>query len=183
MLIWKHYQWSHAGVFYIVDPWSQELHSRKLIKTLVYEINAQCSHRAMQTWWRGPSMHNVVTDAWKHGGEGPLDVFACQETSGVDGSSIQPTVVDLCPVESHLKMWFCDTWWLLFMEWKTKWRNIIACHFLLQECMGKPDMGTLQTVARRSCFVELNIIVCGFRFRFCKPYGVNIRMYHPSVVD
>ena len=32
-----------------VDPPMQELHSRKLMKTLVYEINAQCSHRAMKT--------------------------------------------------------------------------------------------------------------------------------------
>ena len=38
----------------IVEPPMQELHSRKLRKNLVHEINAQCSHRAMKTWWTGP---------------------------------------------------------------------------------------------------------------------------------
>ena len=36
-----------------VDPLMKELHSRKLSKTIVYEINAQCSHLAMKTWLRG----------------------------------------------------------------------------------------------------------------------------------
>ena len=71
----------------------QELHSRKLSKTLVYEINVQCIHQDIQD-----------------GGEGPLDVFTFQETKELDGSSFQPLVVDLCPVESYLKMWFRDTW-------------------------------------------------------------------------
>ena len=41
-----------------VDPPMQELHSRKLRKTLVYEINAQCSQGDMKTWLRGPPKCN-----------------------------------------------------------------------------------------------------------------------------
>ena len=56
------------------------------------------------------SMHNVVTGACKHGGEGPLDLAACQHTNRVDGSSIWPPVANLCRVEIRLKMWFTETW-------------------------------------------------------------------------
>ena len=47
-------------IFGRVDPPMQELHSRKLSKTLVYEINAQCSHRVMKTQWRGPPICNNI---------------------------------------------------------------------------------------------------------------------------
>ena len=56
------------------------------------------------------SMDNVVTWKCKQAREAPLDVFTFQETNGVSGSSIQHLVVDLCPIESCLKMWFKDTW-------------------------------------------------------------------------
>ena len=41
-------------IFCKVDPPIQELYSTKIRTTLFYEINAQCSHRAMKTWWRVP---------------------------------------------------------------------------------------------------------------------------------
>ena len=94
------------------------------------------------------SIHNVDNVPSKQSGEAPLYVVTCQETNRVDGSSIRPPVDDLCPVESFLKMWFMDTWWLLVLKCKTKWRSIIACHWLLQVCMGKDNMVTLPIVAR-----------------------------------
>ena len=49
----------------IVDTPMQELHSRKLRKTLAYEINAQCSHHSMQTRWRGPPRCScILGDRW-----------------------------------------------------------------------------------------------------------------------
>ena len=71
-------------------------------------------------------MHNLVTVSCKHGGEGPLYIVACQEANGVDGSSIRPPASDLCRVESRVKMWFRDTWWLSVWEKKTKQSIIIA---------------------------------------------------------
>ena len=55
-------------------------------------------------------MHNDFTRTFKHGGEGPLEVMEFQETNGVDKSSIQPSVSELCRVKSHMKMSFRDTW-------------------------------------------------------------------------
>ena len=36
--------------------------------------------------------------------------MACQETNGVDDSSIQPPITELCRAASHIKMLFWDTW-------------------------------------------------------------------------
>ena len=51
-----------------------------------------------------------VTGPFKHGGEGPLEVMACQETNRFNGSLIQPPVSELCRAESRMKMSFRDTW-------------------------------------------------------------------------
>ena len=56
------------------------------------------------------SMHNGVTGPCKHGGEGPLEVMACQDTNEFYGSSSRPLIVELCRVGSHMKMSFRDTW-------------------------------------------------------------------------
>ena len=38
---------------------------QELSKTLVYEMNAQCSHWAMKTWWRAPPRGNgMLGDQW-----------------------------------------------------------------------------------------------------------------------
>ena len=58
LLTWEHHQDWHGGWFFKVDPPMRELHWRKLRKTLVYKTDAQWSHWAMQTWWRGPSRGN-----------------------------------------------------------------------------------------------------------------------------
>ena len=55
-------------------------------------------------------MQKVVTGKYKQDRQVPLDVFVCQDTNEIYCSSIRPLVVDLCPVESCLKMWFKDTW-------------------------------------------------------------------------
>ena len=65
IMIWKHYQQSHGGGFCRFDPPMQELHSRKLRKILVYEINAKCSHWSMQTHWRStPRCSCIIGYQW-----------------------------------------------------------------------------------------------------------------------
>ena len=86
------------------------------------ELTHQCKSCIQGNWAKSyfiKSMHNVVIGPWKHNGEDPLDVFACQDTNRVDGLSIWPPLDDLCLVESHIKMWFRDTWWLLVLEQKS----------------------------------------------------------------
>ena len=58
MLIWEHHQDWHGGGFWKVDSPMQDLHWRKLNKTLVYKIEAHWSHWAMKMWWRGPTRGN-----------------------------------------------------------------------------------------------------------------------------
>ena len=55
-------------------------------------------------------MHSGVTGPCKHGGEGPLEVMACQETNELYILSILPLVVELCQAASRMKMSFRDTW-------------------------------------------------------------------------
>ena len=65
MSIWEHYQYWHGGGFCRFDPPMRELHWRKLNKTLFYEIDAECSHWAMKTWWIGPPRGNgMPRDQW-----------------------------------------------------------------------------------------------------------------------
>ena len=92
-------------------------------------------------------MHIEVTEPWKHNREGQLEVMACQEINGVNGSLIQPSVVKLCQVASHMKMSFKDTWSLSVWERKTKRSRKIACHWLRQVCMANADMETLPRMA------------------------------------
>ena len=89
-----------------------------------------------------------VTGPWKHYGEGPLEVMAFHETNRVKNSSIRPPVIELCRVESCMKMSFKDTLSLLVREKKTKRRSNIACRWLWQVCMANVDMGTLPRLAR-----------------------------------
>ena len=42
--------------------------------------------------------------------------MACQETNGVDGSLIGPSVAKLCRAASRMKMSFRDTWSLLVWD-------------------------------------------------------------------
>ena len=130
MSIWEHYQQWHSQGFCRVDPPMQELHWRKLSKTIVYKTDAQWTHWAMKTWWIGP-----------------LEVMEFQETNEFDVSSIPPLVAELCRVESRMKMLFKDTWWLSIRERKNKWSSNIACHCFQQLSMGNADMGTLPRLA------------------------------------
>ena len=95
------------------------------------------------------SKHNEVIGPLKNKGEGHLEVITCE----VNGFSIRLLVSELCPVESHMKMSFRDTWWLSVWEKKNKRSNKIACRWLLQVCMGKVDMVTLATQPRSSVFM------------------------------
>ena len=98
------------------------------------------------------TMHNGSIGPCKRGGEGPLEVMACQETNKFDGSSIQAPVAELCGVASCMKMLFMDTWSLLGPGAKKKWSNKIACRWLRQVCMGNADMGTPPRPAWRRFF-------------------------------
>ena len=60
MLIWEHHDDWNGGWFFRVDPPMRELHWRKLSKILCYETDAQWSHWAMKTWWRGPTRGNCM---------------------------------------------------------------------------------------------------------------------------
>ena len=60
--------------------------------------------------------HTEIIQPSKHGAEGPLEIMACKERNGLDGSSIQPLVFKLCRVESCMKMSLRNTWSLSVQE-------------------------------------------------------------------
>ena len=113
-------------------------------------LTHQCESCIEGNWakphFRKP-MHNEVTGPWNYGGEPPLEVMEWQDNNGVDDSSIWPPVVELCWVESRMKMSFKDTWWLSIQERKNKWSSKIACRWIQQVCMGNSNMRTLPILA------------------------------------